>query len=123
MAHRSGRVGQVDAAAEVTGIKSWTLEYTVTTLNVTDFADAGESEFLPGISEWHGTFEGYRDAAPIALGTSATAIVIKLYETQTGSEFWTGDCFITAIRASVDHDGIVTYSYDFQGTGTLTVPA
>ena len=121
MAHKSGKLGQVDAAAEITGIKSWSLEYTLQALDTTDFADAGVSSFLAGITEWHGSFDGYKDGTPIAL--DGAIITVKLYETQTANEFWTGSAIITAERVAVDHDGLVTYSYDFQGTGALTVAA
>ena len=122
MAHRAGSAGQVDSPAAVSGIKSWSLEYTVSMLDTTDFADAGVSSFIPGITEWHGSFDGYKDGTPQALTTGAV-VVLKLYETQTASEFWTGNAFITAVRVNVDHDGLVSYSYDFQGTAALTVAA
>ena len=122
MAHRAGTAGQVDSPAAVTGIKSWSLEYTVAMLNTTDFADAGVSSFIPGITEWSGSFEGFKDGTPQALTTGAS-VTLKLYETQQANEFWTGECFINAVRPSTDHDGIVSYTYDFQGTGVLTVAA
>ena len=123
MAHVAGRAGQVDAAAEVTGIKNWTIDYTVDTVEVTDFADSGVATYLPTISRWSGTFDGLKDGVPLTLGTSATAITIKLYETQTASQFWTGDCFITGITSNTSFDGAVTYAYTYQGTAALTVPA
>ena len=122
MAHRAGTAGQVDSPAAVTGIKSWSLTYTVAMLDTTDFADAGVSSFIPGKTEWNGSFEGYKDGTPQAITTGAS-ITIKLYETQTASEFWTGSAYITSVTPSVDHDGIVSYAYTFQGTGALTVAA
>jgi len=122
MAHRAGTAGQVDSPNAVTGVQSWNLEYTVAMLNTTDFADAGVSSFIPGVTEWHGSFEGFKDGTPQALTTGAV-ILLKLYETQQASEFWTGNAFITAVRVNVDHDGIVSYAYDFQGTAALTVAA
>jgi hypothetical protein len=123
MAHRAGRVGQVDSPAAVTGIRNWTLDYTVDTVDTTDFADAGTATYTPTISRWSGTFAGLKDGVPQTLGTSSTAITIKLYETQEASEFWTGSCFITGVSSSVAFDGAVEYSYTFQGTGALTVAA
>ena len=123
MTHRAGRTGQVDAAATVTGIRNWTLDYTVDTVETTDFADAGVGTFLPTISRWSGTLEGLKDGVPLTLGTSSTAITIKLYESQIGSEFWTGDCFITGISTNTAFDGAVTYAYTFQGTAALTPAA
>ncbi len=120
MAHRAGAAGSVQAPGVIAGIKSWNLEYTVVALNTTDFADAGVSSFIPGITEWSGSFEGFKDGVPIA--GLHTEVALILDETQTASEEWLGQAIITAVRANVDHDGIVSYSYDFQGTGVLTVP-
>ena len=122
MAHRAGTAGQVDSPASVTGIRAWSLEYTVDMLDTTDFADSGVSSFIPGKTQWSGTFEGFKDGTPQAITTGA-AVTLKLYETQQANEFWTGDAYITAVRVNVDHDGLVSYSYDFQGTSTLTVAA
>jgi predicted secreted protein len=121
MAHILGKLGQVDAAAEVTGIKSWTLDYTQDLVDVTDFDDAGVKTYIVGSSNWSGTFEGYKDATP--LGLSAAPIALKLYESQTLNQFWSGNAYITGVHANVAHDGVVTYSYDYQGTGVLTVAA
>lgn len=116
----SGKSGQVDDGAEVTGMKSWTIELTYAALDVTDFADGGESKFIPGISEWHGSFEGYKDTTPIVIGTPIT---ITLWEQTGAAKKFYGPAIITNLRGSTDHDGIPSYSYDFQGTGTLNLPA
>jgi hypothetical protein len=118
MSHISGKVGQVDTGSAVSGIKSWTLDYTVDMLESTDFADAGVKTFLAGCSGWSGTFEGYKDGVPQAIGASIT---LKLYEVAAGA-YWTGTAFITGVSANTSNDGIVSYSYTFQGTGALTVP-
>ena len=120
MAHYAGTAGQVDAASNVTGIKSWTLDYTTDTLETTDFADAGVKAYIIGGSGWSGTFEGLKDGVPLGLAGASVAIALK--ETQTATQKWTGSAFITGIHANTSADGIVTYSYDFQGTGALTVP-
>ena len=122
MAHYAGRAGQVDAASNVTGVKSWTLDYTLSVVDTTDFADAGVRTILPAVSQWSGSFEGYKDAIPLTLGTSSTPIALALKETQTSTEKWTGNAFITGVHANVSYDGTVNYSYDFEGTAGLTIP-
>ena len=123
MAQLSGREGDVYIGANVAGIKSWTLDYTVDVLDTTDFVDGGSSPygrtFVPGLSTWAGSFEGFKDGAPQTLGYSATAVTLSLKE--DGTTFWSGTAFITGIHSSVSVDGLVSYGYDFQGTGTLTV--
>ena len=120
MAHRAGFAGSVQAPGVIAGIKSWTLTYTVETPNSTDFADAGVSAFIPGITEWNGSFEGFKDGVPIA--GLHTEVALILDETQNASEEWLGQAILTSVTPSTDHDGIVSYSYTFQGTGALTVP-
>uniref|UniRef100_A0A6M3KV58 Putative structural protein n=1 Tax=viral metagenome TaxID=1070528 RepID=A0A6M3KV58_9ZZZZ len=119
--HYSGKAGSVLAPGVIAGIKSWNLEYTVDILETTDFADSGVATYIPGVTRWSGSFDGFKDGVPIA--GLHTEVALKLYETQTVDERWEGQAIITAVRANVDHDGIVSYSYDFQGTAGLTVAA
>ena len=127
MAEISGRGGQVDfSSSQITGIKSWTLNHNLDTLDTTDF-DNGQATnspraFVPGLSGWSGTFEGFKDGVPTALSFSAAA-TLKLYESQTLNQFWTGSAFITGIDATTAVDGTVDYTYTFQGTLELTEPA
>jgi predicted secreted protein len=118
MAHVAGKNGYVDTGSTVAGIKSWTIDYNSDALETTDFADAGVKSYIIGGSGWSGTFEGYKDGAPQEL--AGASITLSLYEDDT--HLWTGSAFITGISASTSHDGIVSYSYTFQGTGALTVP-
>ena len=126
MAEISGRGGEVQfgaSSSQVIGIKSWTLNYAVEVLDTTDF-DNGQATnsprtFTPGLSGWSGTFEGFKDGAPIALSFTSAAS-LKLLESQTASQLWTGNAFITGIDPTVAVDGTVDYTYSFQGTGELT---
>jgi len=116
----SGKAGQVDAASEVLGIKSWTLDYTVDTLDSTDFDDAGVKAYIVGCSGWSGSFEGYKEGGVTPLTLAGAAVNLALKESQTDTQKWTGSAYITGIHVNTSHDGIVTYSYDFQGTGAMT---
>jgi predicted secreted protein len=118
MAHTFGGNGYVDTGSAVSGIKSWTLDYNSDALETTDFADAGVKSYIIGGSGWSGTFEGYKDGAPQTLAGSS--VTLSLYEDNT--YLWTGTAFITGIHATTSADGIVSYSYDFTGTGALTPP-
>jgi len=123
MAHLAGKGGQVMAtgagsATETAGIKSWTLDYTVDVLETTDFADAGVKTYVMGCSGWSGTFEGLKEGAPV--WPSDTAITLTLEESSTGTQQWIGSAFITGCSATTAMDGIVSYSYTFQGTGVIS---
>jgi len=125
MAQIAGTAGSVyttttgTAVAEVSGIKSWTLDYVMDALETTDFGDSGKRTYIPGLSGWSGSFEGYKDGAPKTIGTEA---LIEFRESTNSTQKWTGAAIITGIHPSVSVDGIVAVSYDFQGTGSLTVP-
>ncbi len=121
MSHYSGKAGEVTSPTTVSGIKSWTLDYTLDTQETTDFADSGVKSYVAGCTGWTGSYEGFKDGTAQVLSTgSSIALVLK--ETQTATQQWSGSAFITGIHAAAAVDGVVTYSYDFQGTGVLIVP-
>ena len=121
MANLAGRTGMVNISGDIAGISNWTLDYTVDMLDTTDFADGAAANsgrtFIPGLTGWCGTFEGLKDGAPIALGFSSS-VTLKLEE--DGTYFWQGSAYIMGIHPNVAVDGVITYTYDFQGTGELT---
>jgi len=116
----SGKAGEVlVAGATVDGIKSWTIDYTVDALDTTDFADAGVKSYIAGISGWSGSFEGYKDGAPTAIGSE---IALVLEESTDSTQVYTGQAILTGSHPTVSIDGVVGIAYDFQGTAGLTVP-
>lgn len=119
MARLAGTGGQVDAASEVTGVKSWTIDYIYDSLETTGFDSSGHKEFIVGLDGWSGTFEGAKNAAPLTIGASLS---LALKESQTATQKFTGTAYVTGLHANTSVDGIVTYSYDFQGTGALVIP-
>jgi len=116
-------IDDVYAVKRIGGIRSWTLDYSVDMLETTDFADGAATNsprtYIPAHSTWSGTFEGYKDGAPLALGFSST-VHLSLQESATSGQGWVGMAFITGIHPSVNIDGVISYTYDFQGTGELT---
>jgi predicted secreted protein len=119
MARLAGTAGQVTVAAgEVTGIKSWSVDYVADALEGTGFDSSGNRVYTAGLKGWSGSFEGYKNGAPTAIGTE---IALELKESATATQKHTGQAIITGFHASASVDGLVTYSYDFQGTGAFTV--
>ncbi len=110
----------IRAAKTIAGIKAWTLDYTVDMLDTTDFTDGAATNnartFLPGLSQWSGTFEGVKDGAPL---TIFSQVSIELAESATVTQMWLGNVVITGIHPNVATDGLVTYTYDYQGVGEL----
>lgn len=116
LAGKSGHVHTASAAA-VTGINQWTLDYTVDMLETTDFSVSGVAAYIPGVSRWSGSFSGYKDGAPINLGVTNS---VSLELAENASTSWLGVAYISGVHPSTNFDGLVSYSYDFQGTGALT---
>ena len=114
---------QVPTATAIHGIKSWTVDLVVQTGETTSFDDVSGGvavqAFLATVSGCSGTFEGYKVGAPIIIGTVTT---ITLEESPTVNQFFSGAVIITGLHVTTAHDGIVTETYDFQGTAALTIP-
>ena len=116
----SGKAGEVlVAAATVDGIKSWTVDYISDALETTDFADSGKKTYIAGISGWSGSFEGFKDGAPTGIGAE---IALVLSASTDATQDYTGQAILTGSHETVSVDGVVSISYDFQGTSTLNVP-
>ncbi len=112
-------IDDVEAITEVDGVKSWSLDYVLDTLETTDFASAGAKEYEVGDYGWSGSFEGLKDGVPLSIGSD---VILVLYETQTTGQSWLGHVFITGVHPSVSVDSTVNYSYDFIGNGALQAP-
>jgi len=122
MAHLAGKSGYVDTGSAVSGIKSWTIDYTSDALETTDFADAGVKSYIVGGKGWSGSFEGYKEGVEqILTASAASPVALKLYEDAT--YYWSGSAIITGVHSSAAHDGVVSVSYDFVGVAALTAPA
>ncbi len=122
MAHISGYGGSILVGTTTgTGIKSWSLDYTRDTIESTDFADAGVKSYIIGCSGWAGSFEGYKDAINSTLILATATCLLTLNESATSGQSYIGAAYITGIHPAAEVGGIVSYSYDFQGTGALTV--
>ena len=115
----AGNAGEVKAAASVAGIKSWTIDQVFDVGETTSFDDVGVRAYLPTVGGWTGSFEGYKTGVPLTIGA---VIAGEFLETQTATQKFTGSVILTGLHAATGHDGIVTYAYDFQGTGVLTLP-
>ena len=119
MARLIGYGGDVTVAgASVTGVKSWKLDYTFDTLEGTGFDSSGAKVYTPGLKGWNGSFEGYKDGAPLTIGTS---IALVLKESSTAGQNYSGSAIVTGLHPSVGVDGLASVSYDFQGSATLTI--
>ncbi len=127
MAKFSGDKGYVGASTAIAGINQWSMDYTVDMIETTDFSVSGVATYIPGVNRWSGTFSGFKDGAPKGLGT-VNSVDLWLIESASAAiasseaKAWKGTAFISGIHPTTNFDGIVSYAYDFQGNGSLTVP-
>jgi len=120
MAHLHGKTGVVDVGGAVTGARNWSITYSGDVVETTDFADSGVKTFIAGGSGWTGSYEVVKDGAPPQALLSTVSLSLK--ESATTGQLWTGSAIIQEISSTTAIDGVVVYSYSFQGTGALTVP-
>lgn len=111
-------IDDVQALVAVDGIKSWSLDHATDALETTDFDDAGVRTYIPGCSSWSGSFEGNKDGAPLSIGSE---VRLALAESQTSGQCFLGLVILTGLHPATSFDGVVTYTYDFQGTEALEV--
>ena len=104
---------------QVAGINTWSLSYTGEAVETTDFADNGVKTYIAGASGWSGSFSGYKDGAPLGINTE---VVMAFQESTATGGSYIGNVLITDQSADVSSDGVITYSYTFQGTGDLQIP-
>lgn len=119
MARLAGFGGEVQIGTVAqTGIREWSMDYTVAVLDGRGFDDGQLPHPVMGAIEWGGSFRGPKDGAPI---TPFTAVALVLQESTTTGQSWTGSAFVTGVHDNVGVDGLIEYSYDFVGKGTLTI--
>lgn len=124
----TGKDGSVMLGANrVAEMKSWSLDLGADDIDVSNFDSAGWKEFLSGLKEWSGSFEGnfapddttgQRALLTAWLNGEALTATFKVSEAIT----FTGKILVKpSIETPVD--GEVTFSVDAQGTGPLTLPS
>ena len=120
MPHLAGKGGYVITASTtaIAGIRSWTLDRTIDMLETTDFGSSGDKEYIAGLKGWSGTFEGFKDGVPLGLGTTVS---LALYESSAGGQVWSGAAFLNNLTVNTAVDGLVSYAYSFQGTGSISL--
>ena len=110
------RLDQIVAAKSVAGIRSWKLDRKYDTQDTTGFDSAGHRTFLPVLSGWSGSFDGFKDGAPLAIGT---VVGLELQESATATQQYRGIAILSGSHPAVSVDGLAVTSYDFQGVGPI----
>ena len=122
MAKISGEDGSCSLGAVTVKITNWNVEEVTEVIDTTDSGDSSNKTFIGnGWNSWSGSFEGFVETSDT--GETVGAAAAELILTAASGITWTGNAIITRKATSLDVVGAeaVKVSYDFQGTGALTL--
>jgi predicted secreted protein len=125
IAGKTGKVIIGSGTTKVVGIKSWSLELSLDTLETTSLGDDWKN-YIAGLKEWSASSEGDYEILTDSTGQellqeaflAGTAVVVKLYV--DGTNYYTGSAYINSLSIEDPVDDIVNISIEFTGNGTLT---
>jgi TP901-1 family phage major tail protein len=109
----------------VAGMKNWSLELNVDTLETTALGDEWK-KYITGLKEWTASGEGDFDAAADGNGQgeiqeaylNGTEVDVKFYVDAT--HFYSGSAIISSLSIEDAVDDLVTLSIEFTGTGAVS---
>lgn len=115
----SGKSGSVEFSSKLAEVKGFTLNADCNTPDVTSTDSNGWAEFVAGVKSWSGSFDtlvcvdlvGSVGVGSFKVGTAASA----------STPIFTGTIIVKGPSATLAVEGEVRYSYNFQGTGPLTI--
>lgn len=125
MAIHKGSEGTVhvgtDAVAE---IKSYSVEETMDTIEVTTMGDSFR-DYQTSLTSFSGSLDVFwdeEDTAQIALAVGSE-VTIKFYPegTATGAKYYSGTAIVTGLSISASFDGMVEASISVQGKSDLAL--
>ncbi len=117
MAEVHGKGGSLTYSNLTAGVHSWELNYEADVSEVTDFADAGVKSFIVGGKGWTASAEANWDSANTAApGDSATLTL-----TAVSGKTYTGTGIVKSMNVKATKDDVNRATYQFQGTGALTI--
>lgn len=128
MASIQGKEGKIaDGANSASRLKNWQLDIARDQLDNSELGTEWK-EFLNGIAEWSGSFDGNFDAGDTngqlvfmnALLNGTVRTDLTLYTDLANTKGFFGAANISSLGVGVAYDQIETGSFSFQGTGELT---
>ena len=122
----AGKLGKVVLETnKVVGIKNWSLELSIDSLETTELGSDWKS-YISGLKEWSASSEGDYAVHADATGQQAlqdaylagTDVTVKLYVDAT--HYYTGKAIVTSMSVEDPVDDVVSISIEFTGNGELT---
>ena len=128
MATFQGKDGLVKVGANrIAEVDNWSIDQTSATEEDTAQGDSWQT-FKPGLKTFTGSIECHWDdtdtLGQVALAVGAE-VTFNLYPEgdSTGQEEMSGSAIVTSVSIASPKDGITSRSFQFQGTGALTIGA
>lgn len=125
----AGKNGKVvlgsSSSGKVVGIKNWSLELSLDTLETTALGDDWK-KYISGLKEWTASSEGDYGVPTDTTGQQALqtaflngeVVTLKLYVDD--KNYYTGEAFISSLSIEDPVDDVVSISIEFTGNGALT---
>lgn len=125
----AGKNGKVvvgsSSTTKVVGIKNWSLELSLETLETTALGDDWKN-YITGLKEWTASSEGDYEVPVDTAGQAAlqtaylngATVVVKLYVDATN--YYMGEAYISSLSIEDPVDDVVSISIEFTGTGALS---
>ena len=126
VAGKGGKVVIGDGAAKkVVGIKSWSLELSLDTLETTALGDDWKN-YITGLKEWSASSEGDYEVPLDGQGQAAlqyaylhgTTVTLKLFVDE--KNYYMGETYINSLSIEDPVDDVVSISIECTGTGALS---
>jgi hypothetical protein len=125
-----GHDGSITVASGAMGnAKAWSLDIAQETVETTDFGSAGWKESVATLKSWSGSVTAIFDASGTAEGAlqtgltggSAVSLDLQLGDGLGSYDKYSGSAIITGQSVTNDVSGIVEVSFNFEGTGAITI--
>ena len=125
----AGKNGKVVIGTEsdqkVVGIKNWSLELSLDTLETTSLGDDWKN-YITGLKEWSASSEGDYEVPVDTEGQAAlqdaflngTTVTLKLFVDD--KNYYTGEAYINSLSIEDPVDDVVSISIECTGTGALS---
>ncbi len=125
----AGKNGKVVIGAETTkkvvGIKNWSIELSLDTLETTALGDDWKN-YITGLKEWSASSEGDYEVPVDEEGQAAlqkafldgSTVMVKLYVDD--KNYYMGEAYINSLSIEDPVDDVVSISIEFTGTGALS---
>ena len=126
IAGKNGKVVVGTSGTEkVVGIKNWSLELSLETLDTTALGDDWKN-YITGLKEWTASSVGDYNVPTDTKGQEAlqtaflngSTVQVKMYVDT--SNYYQGEAYISSLSIEDPVDDVVSISIEFTGTGALT---